>query len=66
MTGCLNKHVTHVISNNSTNYNVVFFFFVLDLKVVYYNNYFPSIIMPWPRKENIFCDIGDKIYSKLS
>ena len=32
--GCLNTHVT---ANNSTNYNVVFFF-VSDLKTVYYNS----------------------------
>ena len=36
--GCLNIHETHVTANNSTNNNVVFFF-VLDLKIVFYNNY---------------------------
>ena len=35
--GCLNIHGTHVTANNSTNDNV--FFFVSDLKIVYYNNY---------------------------
>ena len=37
-TGCLNIHGTHVTSNNSTNNNVVFFF-VSDLKIIYFNNY---------------------------
>ena len=36
--GCLSIHGTHVTANNSTNNNVVFFF-VSDLKTVYYNNY---------------------------
>ena len=36
--GCLNIYGTHVTANNSTNNNVVFFF-VSDLKIVYYNNY---------------------------
>ena len=36
--GCLSIHGTHVIANNSTNNNAVFFF-VPDLKLVYYNNY---------------------------
>ena len=36
--GCLNIHGTHVTANNSINDNVVFFF-VSDLKIVYYNNY---------------------------
>ena len=36
--GCLNIHGTHVIANNSTNNDVVFFF-VSDLEIVYYNNY---------------------------
>ena len=31
-------HVTHVNANNSTNNNLLFFF-VSDLKIVYYNNY---------------------------
>ena len=37
-TRCLNIHGTNVTANNSTNNNVVFFF-VLDLKITYYNNY---------------------------
>ena len=37
-TECLNIHGTYVTANNSTNNNVVFFF-VSDLKIVYYNNY---------------------------
>ena len=36
--GGLNIHRTHVTANNSTYDNVVFFF-VSDLKIVYYNNY---------------------------
>ena len=36
--GCLNIHGTHVTDNNSSKNNVAFFF-VLDLKIVYYNNY---------------------------
>ena len=36
--GCLNIDGTHVTANNSTNNNAVFFF-VSDLKIVYYNNY---------------------------
>ena len=35
---CLNIHRTHVTANNSTNNNDVFFF-VSDLKIVYYNNH---------------------------
>ena len=35
--GRLNIHGTHVTATNSTNNNVVFFF-VSDLKIVYYNN----------------------------
>ena len=35
--------------NNFTNNNV--FFFVSDLKIVYYNNYQSLIIMPWIREE---------------
>ena len=35
---CLDIHGTHVTVDNSTNNNVMFFF-VLDLKIVYYNNY---------------------------
>ena len=34
----LSIHETHVTANNST-YNNVVFFYVLDLKIVYYNNY---------------------------
>ena len=36
--GCVNIHGTHVTANESAYYNVVFFF-VSDLKTVYYNNY---------------------------
>ena len=36
--GCLNTHGSHMTTTNSTNDNVVFFF-VSDLKIVYYNNY---------------------------
>ena len=36
-TGCLNIHGSLVTANNSTNNNV--FFFVSDLKIVYYHNY---------------------------
>ena len=36
--GCLNTRGTYVTANNSTNDNVLFFF-VSDLKIVYYNNY---------------------------
>ena len=36
--GYLNIHRIHVTANKSTNNNVVFFF-VSDLKIVYYNNY---------------------------
>ena len=36
--GYLNIHGTHVTAHNSTNNNIVFFF-VSDLKIVYYNNY---------------------------
>ena len=35
---CLKIHGIHVTANNFTNKYVVFFF-VLDLKIVYYNNY---------------------------
>ena len=38
-TYCLNIDGTHVIANNSTNNDVVFLFFVSDLKIAYYNNY---------------------------
>ena len=38
ITECLNIYRTHVAANNFTNNNVVFFF-VSDLKIVYYNNY---------------------------
>ena len=37
-TVCLNIHGTHVIAKNFTNNDVVFFF-VLDLKIINYNNY---------------------------
>ena len=36
--GCLNIHWTHVITNNSTNNNVVFLF-LSDLKIVFDNNH---------------------------
>ena len=35
---CLDIHGTHVTVNNFTNSNNVFFF-VSDLKIIYYNNY---------------------------
>ena len=35
--GCLDIHGTHLTANNSVNNNV--FFFVSDLKIVYYDNY---------------------------
>ena len=35
----------------NSNYNNVFFF-VLDLKIVYYDNYKSSITTPWTREEN--------------
>ena len=35
---CLNIYGTHVTANNSYNNNVVFFF-VLDSKIICYNNY---------------------------
>ena len=35
--GCLTVHETWVTAKNSTNNNVVFFF-VSDLKIVYYKN----------------------------
>ena len=58
---CLNKHGTLVTASNSTNNNV--FFFVSDLKVVYYNSYKSSITMHLTREENILCHylFGDKI-----
>ena len=44
-----------------SNNNVVFIF-VSDLKIVYKNNYYFSIIMPWTRKEQYFASqFGDKI-----
>ena len=52
--GSLNIHGTYVIVNYSTNNNVVFFF-VSDLKIVYYNNYQFSISIPLTREERIFC-----------
>ena len=50
--GCLNIHGTYVTANNSTNNNV--FFFVSDLKIVYYSKYQSSITMPWIREEKYF------------
>ena len=41
-------------AHNSTTNNVVFFF-VLDLKIVYYNNYLSLITMPLTREETFFC-----------
>ena len=32
--GCLNVHGTQVTGNNTTNDNIVFFFFVSDLRIV--------------------------------
>ena len=52
-TGCFNIHGTHVITNNSTNNNVVLFF-VSDLKRVYYNNYINLITMPLTREVKYF------------
>ena len=49
---CLNIHGIHVTINNSIKNNVEFFF-VSDLKIVYYNNYQFLIKMPWIREENI-------------
>ena len=48
----INIYGTYVTAHNSTNNNVVFFF-VSDLKIVYYNNYWSSMTMPWIREENI-------------
>ena len=36
--GCLNIHETQMTTNNSTNNDIVFFF-VSDLRIVYYDNY---------------------------
>ena len=49
-------------ANNSTTKYIVFFF-VLDLKIVYYKNYYSLIIMSWTREENNMrhCLFGDKI-----
>ena len=52
-TGSLNIHGTHVNAYNSTNNNVVFFF-ALDLKILFYNNYQSSITMSWAREEKTF------------
>ena len=50
--GRLNNLGTHVTANNSNN-NILFFF-VLHLKIVYYNNYQSPITMPGIREENLF------------
>ena len=44
---CINIHGTHVTTDNSTNNNM--FFFVSDLKIVYYKNYQSLITMPRTR-----------------
>ena len=49
----LNINGTYVTDNLSTNDNIVFFF-VSDLKIVYYYNNQSSITMPWTKEENIF------------
>ena len=54
--GCFNIHGTHVTSNNSPNNNVLYFF-VLDLKIVYYNNYLSSTTMPWTIEEKYFASL---------
>ena len=51
--GRVNIHSTHVTANNSTNNNV--FFFVSDLKIVFYNNIYSPITKPWTREENTLC-----------
>ena len=53
-TGCLNIYRTYVTAIDSNN-NYVVFFFVSDLKIVYYNNYYSLITMPWTIEEKIFC-----------
>ena len=52
----LNVHRTYAIANNFTNNNIVFFL-ISNLKIVCYNNYKASIIMPCLR-HYLF---GDKI-----
>ena len=42
--------------NSSINNNVVFFF-LSDLKIVYYNNYYNSITMRWTREEKYFASL---------
>ena len=56
-------HRTHETANNSTNNNIVFFF-ALNLKIVYYNNYHSSITMSWTREKKYFASqlFGDKIF----
>ena len=51
-TKCLNTHRTHETVYNSSNDNVEFFF-VSDSKIIYYNNYYSSITIPWTGEENI-------------
>ena len=55
-TGYLSICRTYVTANNSINYNVLLFF-VSNLKIVYYNNYQSSIIMPWTREEKYFASL---------
>ena len=54
-------------ANNSTTTNNIVFCFVSDLKIVYYNNNFSLITMPWTRKEKIFffSTFGRQDHSKL-
>ena len=65
--GCLNIHGNHVTANESTSNNAVFFF-VSDLKIIYYNNNQFSITMPWTREEKYFASllISRQNHSKLS
>ena len=64
--GCLNIHGTHGTANNSTTNNIEFFF-VSDLKIVYYNKL--SILdhnALDKKSKNILCHqlFGDKIIQK--
>ena len=49
-------HGAPVTVYNST-YNNFMFFYVSDLKIVYYNNYQSSITMPWTREEKYFASL---------
>ena len=64
--GYLNILGTNVTANNSTTNNV--FFFVSDLKIVYYNNYQFSNTMSWTIEEKYFASllIWRQNHSKLS